>query len=424
MNRRREAKSVYTPVNVEAKHEFLCLTWRCYLLKGLTYLGLLLLTGCWSQCSRLHRAGESVFVGSGPHSAESPTEETNSKRRKETSASTVEPAGDEPATIAYIEPEITTDKGPQMPKLEEYLGRLPSGQKIKWRIEAAYGRWSAKAFNDPETGFHESIAGQPWKISKWFGGDGVLLDCQLFQADGTPVGPKRTKKFKILGKNPLDLSAKRYIASKQGTFRFAWAIAQHESRDSSNRIYNQFANGRAGKVGEHGAPGEPFFSPKEGNGWGIFQRDPTGNGQPPLTIAQVWNWHENVLSGIEELKVKEQKFAEPYFNALRAIYQPQGKWEEPPSHWVHPKTSTAMTALEVATIQCYNGGTWLVVTSDNKIVYDGKSFKRKRKPNEHYFLSCWHFLPDAPHGNKWSFEGSEYVFKVIREFENREPITE
>src|SRR5207302_2894354 len=113
---------------------------------------------------------------------------------------------------------------------------------------------------------------EPWRIfeqyvppNAFFGGR-----CTLFYRVKGPTGyltDEQQFAFVIRGKNPRDASAKGQIQATSGVYRFAWAIAQHESRQGE-RIYNQF--NAAGGTKEL-----PNFSgnfPDE-DGWGIAQLD-------------------------------------------------------------------------------------------------------------------------------------------------------
>lgn len=200
--------------------------------------------------------------------------------------------------------------------------------------------------------------------------------------------------FDIKGKNPNDDRCKRFIKSVQGRHWYAWAVAKHESR-WGNEVYNQFAP----RDGIYGKKGEPFYTPLEGNGWGLFQRDPTGGGLP-TTTQQVWDWTENVRGGITELDSK-LAVATRYWSRLQKNYPTQYAECPPPSLVVEGNT---LTAEDVITMTCYNGTGSLGAIS-NVLIFSpikpcgvgaGKRWQ-------------WH-LPNAPNSNK------PYVNLVMGEY--------
>ena len=104
--------------------------------------------------------------------------------------------------------------------------------------------------------------------------------------------------FEIRGRNPEDRVAREFIdmEADPNDEWFAYAIARHESRQGDN-IYNQFHSR------ENEQKGTPIFS---GNleGWGMFQLDFSGDDARAATFSEIWNWQENVRSGIEILRAK------------------------------------------------------------------------------------------------------------------------
>ena len=260
------------------------------------------------------------------------------------------------------------------------------------------------------------LGGQPWDIPFWypstfFGGDSALLTYQLLYADGSTASAQTTLKFQILGKNPDMQIAKSYIQANEGSFYYAWAIAQEESRDSSSHfVYNQFANGINGSVGAHGAKGWPFYTPLEGNGWGMFQRDPTYDPTHPVTVDEVWNWHTNVSAAISELGRKQQAAA-AYFAAVQRTYPAQ--WVAPPATYTPPGCRTQLSYMDAAVITLYNGAS--VVSGP---LWNGQYDNKGNKIYVANFLSCWKFNQNT---SQWTFvvNNENYVWKVTREYEGQ-----
>lgn len=106
--------------------------------------------------------------------------------------------------------------------------------------------------------------------------------------------------FRIRGRNPSDPIARAFIdnhASPQDHW-FAYAVAKHESKDG-NEFYHQFY--RLGSVyTKDENTGLPFFRPTPA-GWGVMQMDFSGGPSGRPTVAEIWNWQANVLSGITKL---------------------------------------------------------------------------------------------------------------------------
>jgi hypothetical protein len=121
-----------------------------------------------------------------------------------------------------------------------------------------------------------------------------------------------------------------------------------------------------------------------------------------------------------------RNFATAYVDALRSIYQPQGRWEEPPSDFVRQGTSTHLSALEAAVIVLYNGASWAVDVSNGVVVYSGRPSAPRQGTR---YLSCWEFQPNNSPGSKWIFrentKNPNYLRDVIHaEFEGAEPYQE
>jgi alpha-tubulin suppressor-like RCC1 family protein len=217
------------------------------------------------------------------------------------------------------------DSAPEMPKLEARIVGAPPDWQVEWSLENRYPRRNGK--DDlalPPAGGGSGVtlaADQPWKIweainnsagPKFFGGD-VAVKYTIRPTSGkNTVGDAS---FKIRGENPADDRCQQQIIDSQGATWYAWAIAKHESRDSAG-VYNQFANGLAdGTAGAHGARGEPFYSPAEGNGWGLFQRDEASG--VSVTTEETWSWHANMEGFLFKEYPGQLRIANTYVDSVK-----------------------------------------------------------------------------------------------------------
>ena len=315
---------------------------------------------------------------------------------------------------------------PEMPKLKAtILSGALSGLNVEWRMEVKSERSERGTKDDyriPQTDEIQIVSlpiSQAWDLSDYFVAPAEFFggNCSLFyriKGSGGYIDDERSLQFKIRGKNPKDADARGYIESTRGVYRFAWAMVQHESRGSkTNRVYNQFNPSGPSKE-------LPFFGAPDG--WGMAQLDtPLG---VSASTAEVYNWQKNIQTFYLELAQK-QSFGARYFNAIKNVYQPSGKWEEPPSNFVREGTSTPMTALEAATIQLYNGAAWLVEIQNGVIVFDGPYTDTNHGGTR--YISCWKFHPNKPSGQKWEFKRNRnnYVYKVIYdEYEGHSAVVE
>jgi hypothetical protein len=313
---------------------------------------------------------------------------------------------------------ITGD--PFMPQLSAQINGLNSSNlSVAWRLAVTSERTERQAKDNFNLPFSGGASGGPgvvdpqpinsdWYIpsdyppapQEFFGGT-IIVYYTIKSSSGTALTPEENLTFKIRGLNPLDATAKSYIQSNQGSYFFAWAIAQHESRQG-NTIYNEFNS--SGSQAEL-----PNFSggyPAQ-DGWGIFQRDDTHNGIY-VDTDQVYSWAVNTSVAINELAAK-QSLAQDYFNAIQRVnpttYQP------PPDNLTNwgksgdPATSTALTALQAATITLYNGASVTVTIQD----------AGSNPPTYTTYLSCWQFNPNGTSGHRWNFvaNGNDYVFQII-----------
>lgn len=263
---------------------------------------------------------------------------------------------------------------PEMPKLEiQIAGGSMSGMSVEWSLDAKSDRDVRGNLDNVHIPQADTAAvvelpiSQAWKISDYFiapanffGGQ-CTINYQIKDASGHYLTPILKYKFKILGKNPKDADAHGYIIDHQGNYNYAWAMAQHETRTPSNKVYNQFATANGSSWGDLG---QPFFSPKEGNGWGIFQRDGTDGGIA-VDTNQVYNWQSNTLVAKQEL---DQKWtaADRILRYFRNKYEGQSGWEEPPQSY--PISNSRFSAWDLATMILYNHVTGCPsspVTDDN-----------------------------------------------------------
>ncbi len=200
---------------------------------------------------------------------------------------------------------------------------------------------------------------------------------------------KNIATFLIRGKNTSPAQIRKYIDAHCGTHWYAWAIAQHESRQHFY-VLNQFNTEIYKKINgtpNHGAP----------DGWGIMQVDSKRGSE--ITTEEVYNWQTNVLSGIKVMD-HAKKEAVAYFNAVKRTFP--DKWEAPPSVFVPHNCKTRLTALEASVIQLYNGA---AVVRKLKTPFGTYS----------YYRSAWAFDENAPEGRRWHFKvnNHDYVYKVI-----------
>ncbi len=292
---------------------------------------------------------------------------------------------------------------PIMPRLEARIDGLPTDYTVFWQLQSRYGRRGQKDLvRFPEEGWLDMAGDEAWKAyttyhEQFFGGDAKLS--YRIQDDAGEVIRTGSRPFEIKCRNPRDGGAKAYIQKKQDEFWFAWAIAQHESRQN-RLVFNQFNNG--GRVAN-----EPNYGPPDG--WGIFQID-SARGEE-VTTGEVWDWRENVRAGLEELKTAKRD-TKKYFDAIKKTYPSQ--WEDPPKSYTPPGCKTALTAEEASILQLYNGA---VIVRKLKNKYGTWS----------YYRSCWQFYPGNAAGKRWKFikNRNNYVYKVVKhEIEGSIPVAD
>jgi len=311
----------------------------------------------------------------------------------------------------------------EMADLEIKLGdgRL-AGLSVDWALDITTERPERKEKDDvhlPVSKVAKTVllpATQAWKITealqvakKTVGGL-CKVNYSIKDAAGQLVVPPRVFEFRIRGKNPRDAEVFEYMQNRPTEIRFAWAMVQHESRQSSAgvpRIFNHFNAGGSNKE----LPNFSGNAPTE-DGWGIAQLDkPLGKS---AVTEEVYNWQSNLQKFQGELDQK-RKAAQNYIVALRKIYQPLGLWEELPETCIRDGTLTTLTTLETAIIQLYNGAAWLVEIKDGKIIYDAPYTADEFGGSR--YISCWRFNSRNPAGRRWEFRPNKnnYVYKVIRD---------
>ena len=195
------------------------------------------------------------------------------------------------------------DATPKMPQLVAQITGLPSDFKVKWRLNCLNkphtkngGKQDATYIPGPGAS-NNTVAmngNEPWYIydiyapsnstGYFFGGD-VEVYYTIINQDGSEETPRKIT-FQIGGLNPDDPIAKSYIQGQPGNFTYAWAIAKEESKGGAQTqsFYNQF-NERSNMDVQsgHGRVGAGFYCSGEANGWGMFQRDDTGDSAHPVT---------------------------------------------------------------------------------------------------------------------------------------------
>jgi len=290
---------------------------------------------------------------------------------------------------------------PIMPRLVAATPGLSEDYKIQWMLESRYPRrGDLDHVRFPGEGWLELPGDQDWKVfasyhGRYFGGN-AQISARVLEPGGKLVF-EATRSFRILCQNPPDATTVQYIKSRQGRFWYAWAIAQHESRQWK-QVFNQFNSG--GRV-----PNEPNYGAPDG--WGIFQIDSSRGAT--VSTAEVWDWRTNAQAGFDELVTAESD-TRNYFLAIQRNYP--DSYEPPPATYTPPGCKTTLTSEEASIMQCYNGA----------------AVVRKLR-NSHgtlsYYRSCWSFNPSGPSGKRWRYveNRNNYVFKVVKhELEGEMPV--
>jgi hypothetical protein len=233
----------------------------------------------------------------------------------------------------------------------------------------------------------------------FFGGD-VMISYTIINQNGD----RETEKyivFHVGGINPEDGVAKSAIANTAGAPWYAWVVAKEESKGPTTKtFYNQFCEASAFGANGYGRVGEGFHNQvKEGNGWGMFQRDDKGrtvNEPLHVTRDQIWNWTANVTMAIREIN---EKYSEAK-NTVTGKFV--GQQEPSFDHCIHPNGTSGptwkrqFTATEALGVTLYNG--LPTGTKSGTFQYDTK-------------LKRWSFNPPNAYG-----EPIPYIDKVMAEY--------
>jgi hypothetical protein len=288
-----------------------------------------------------------------------------------------------------------------MPRLVASTPGLSADYKIQWRLESIYPRRGEQDHVIfPAEGRIELPGGQDWIAyatfhGRYFGGN-AQISTRVLDSAGK-VAFEATRKFRILCRNPPDAATVEFIKRRQGRFWYAWAIAQHESRQWK-QVFNQFNEG--GRV-----PNEPNFGAPDG--WGVFQIDSARGAK--VSTDEVWNWRSNAVAGFDELTTAETD-TRNYFLAIQRSYP--DTYEPPPPTYTPPGCKTTLTYEEASIIQCYNGAAVI-----RKLRNSFGSYS--------YYRSCWSFNPSGAAGKRWRYveNRNNYVFKVVKhEIEGELPV--
>jgi hypothetical protein len=304
-------------------------------------------------------------------------------------------AMDDGDSYYYINSEYAYAYISGIPEMPEFFAYLTPENKIEgnvsWRCRIEYIRDALSHMQYyPSNSWRNMPAMKMWnmgdEIGVEFRGGTASIYCQL-------GGKIFTNSMYVRGLNPEDSVAKGYIQSIDGVHWYAWAIGWHETILGGD-AFNQF--------NEAGTYANQPNRSSDTTGWGLFQIDSSSGVQIDPDI--LWNWKHNAVVAIwllDEFRIEAQS----YFNAVQRTYT--NEYESPPDIYVPPNTSTALTALDAANIQLYNGA---AVRTNLVNPYGGISLYR----------SCWKFYPTNTSGSRWEFTPNEndYVRKVIQDYEN------
>ena len=233
--------------------------------------------------------------------------------------------------IAYITGQ------PAAPQLTAQIKGLPEWLETSWSGTLTTER-SERGTLDNRTLAGDTLNGSGiYDITDALDGEIVGGRCVL---NFSVRGASAQYPFSIRGKNPLDATARAYIAANvDAEFQpYAWMIAKHESK-SGNRVYNQFnPSGNKIELPNFAAP----------SGWGIAQIDKGVNGD---TTAEVYNWHVNVASMNVTLRDKRAD-ALRFLGYYSSAYSNLPNWTSPPSTNINGHVVSAETW---AVLTLYNG---------------------------------------------------------------------
>jgi hypothetical protein len=281
---------------------------------------------------------------------------------------------------------------PEMPKLKAEIKGAPADLEVEWKLEIKSERSERKQLDDkkyPEDGSFKKLPGnEAWDIFEEFGEDFTGGKATLTYR---VKGQEGKIEFKIRGKNAKDSIAKAYIKGKTPNYPYAWAMAQHESREPKNfTSYNQFNT--VGSVA-----GTPFFGPPDG--WGIGQIDRFSE-KKIVTSKEVYNWHENVSAMVDKLDEKKA-VAVRILGYFKNTYGGSSKWEEPPTSY--KISDSNFSAQEIAIMVLYNG-------------VAGCPEKRVKRPDGKFVTVTfpWYFDSGKTAGNRWIFKDNKHDYASSR----------
>lgn len=323
---------------------------------------------------------------------------------------------------------IAGDPAPRMPQLVAKLQpQLDAGLGAEWSLRTRYrdhGRNDEVLVPQAAAGAAQVPvqlgASVPWNI----GAAMALLPSELHVFGGSAVlrvqaGAffEQELQFQIRGKNPSDPVARAFIDNHADARDqwFAYAIARHESRDG-NEFYHQFYRVGSTYVSAKEV-GKPFWRPTPA-GWGVMQRDFTAGPQGRPTIAEIWDWQANVLSGLDKLGSARSQ-ATRWMTAL----QPNARGLRPVGQ--RPQSQIdAGGGVYVPSVPVVNGGTPVPVPDETtngcvfrdgtpRQIEDAVTMKAYNSASRHYVgwdsnSSAWVFI-------RTNTQGFNYVERVCAE---------
>ena len=286
---------------------------------------------------------------------------------------------------------------PRMPKLSAII--LPNNLQgnIKWKLTIEYRRDNR---NDCTIFEKELPIAKSWDIynefsNEFYGGKATLTWEYVSKC------PEKSFIFHIRGVNPSESDAEAAIGTNPW---YAKAIARHESGIQNGRTYIHF-----NEIGSYGPEWTDIrYCPNWGapHGWGMMMFD-----NPAPTRNELWNWRAMVSAALVRMAGHRTE-AQEFFDAVKRTFS--DKWVEPPSSYTVSGTSTAITPIDAAAIQCYNG--CAVVYRLWTGQYDKHGNKIKRA-----YRSCWAFNQNNPADTRWQFIDNQnnYVKEIIKEYEKK-----
>jgi hypothetical protein len=317
---------------------------------------------------------------------------------------------------------ITGASPPAMPELVAVVKNPDPGSKVRWKLKVKYGQTIIKI---PANGKFTAPtdASMPWNIYQQyldkhgnnlplFGGNATLT----FQIDSRRID---TLDFRIGGQNPDPATVRSFIDSLTSTSAIAYPVGKAETFGfcGQGSFYNQFYD--ANSVLKKGIPQQKIGFPirTTSKGFGMYQLS-----KIPLpskvTIAQKWNWQENVTEGVRRLTTSSPTLVESpktataldLANALIAdLYRTYpGAEPMPDVTYAVGTANPSISALDATTLSTYDGLTGCPLVKLLKI-----SGHTVMQP------SCWTYDETQPSGSRWTFHLNKNNFarKVIEQIE-------